>query len=196
MARRLALVSLVAAVGVVALAGSPGAVAGGGCHASDTLRLTDERTDRVLASDCAFMPAVVRADAGEPVTWMNSDRVPHTFTGVAGTFGDHREYTLGESVTYMFEKPGVYPYFCALHPSMAGVVVVGDGAPSEVRAGAAVRQVASAAAGVKDAGAPNAAGPEDGNEVSATVAAVVAGLAGLLAGGVVGAAVTRWLLPR
>lgn len=183
MGTRLALGLLVAAVGAVAVAGAPGAaVAGGGCHGSAALRLTDERTDTVLASDCAFLPGVVRVEAGEAVTFMNNDVVPHSFTGVASSFGDFNEYALGESVGYMFEEPGVYPYFCALHPSMAGAVVVGDGVSSDVRAGAAVRQVRDAGQGAGDAGATEAAAADDGDGVSAAVAAVAAGVLGLLAG--------------
>lgn len=193
----LSLLIAVVAVASLALAASASpARAGGGCHGAEPARLTDERRDTVLASNCAFLPAVVRIDAGRPLTFMNNDIAPHTFTGVASSFGDFNEYALGQSVTYTFEEPGLYPYFCALHPSMAGVVVVGDGASSQAQAGAAVRQVAGPAPVAGDGAAPGEAASDDGDGISATVAAVVVGIAGLLAGGVVGAAVTRRLLPR
>jgi hypothetical protein len=49
-------------------------------------------------------------------------------TGANGSFGDYSALAEGMSVNHRFAEPGTYPYFCALHPNMAGAVVVGDGA--------------------------------------------------------------------
>jgi plastocyanin len=34
------------------------------------------------------------------------------------------DIAVGESFTFMFEEAGTYEYFCALHPGMAGTIVV------------------------------------------------------------------------
>ena len=34
----------------------------------------------------------------------------------------------GQTVSYRFATPGIYPYACALHRGMSGAIVVGDAA--------------------------------------------------------------------
>lgn len=175
---------MVGAVAAAALmvAGPPGQVeAGGGCHGSAAARLTDERTTTVLASDCVFMPTVVRADAGEPVTWMNNDDFLHTFTGVAFSFGTYTEYSLGQSATYSFEKPGVYPYFCALHPGMVGAVIVGDVSASAAGAVDAAQLVSAQASGNQAADEAHSATAEDSGTGMMAIGLVV-GAAVMLGG--------------
>jgi plastocyanin len=81
-----------------------------------------------------FEPAEVTIDAGESVTWFNSDGEVHSTTNGTG-YDDPEWGTLwdfwffngpGESFVRTFETPGVYPYFCYPHLSlgMAGTVMV------------------------------------------------------------------------
>ena len=42
-------------------------------------------------------------------------------------WGSYDQFGQGTSVTERFDLPGIYPYWCALHPSMLGAVVVEDG---------------------------------------------------------------------
>jgi len=175
---------MVGAVAATALmvAGPSGQVeAGGGCHGSAEARLTDERTATVLASDCIFIPTVVRADTGEPVTWMNNDNFLHTFTGVAFSFGTYTEYSLGQSATYSFEKPGVYPYFCALHPGMVGAVIVGDVSASAAGAVDAAQLVSAQAPGNLAAGEAQSAAAKDSGPGMMAIGLVVG--AAFMAGG-------------
>jgi plastocyanin len=184
-------IAVVAVVGLAIAASASPARAGGGCHGAEPARLTDEATNQVLASDCAFMPTVIRVDVGAPVTWTNNDKVPHTFTGVAGSFGDYKEHVAGQSVSYSFEKSGVYPYFCELHPGMVGAVIVGDVSTSAAGALDAARLVSVQAPGV-DAGETQPSASEGGDGgVSATAVALVAGAVVLVTGAGAGAAVMR-----
>ncbi|HET9477109.1 MAG TPA: plastocyanin/azurin family copper-binding protein [Dehalococcoidia bacterium] len=193
MARRILslLIAVVAVAGLaIAASGSP-ARAGGGCHGADAARLTDEVTNTVLASDCAFMPTVVRVDVGAPVTWTNNDKVPHTFTGVSGSFGDYKEHVAGQSVSYSFEKSGVYPYFCALHPGMVGAVIVGDVSTSAAGALDAARLVSVQVPGEEAGGTqPSASESSDGG-VSTTALALVVGAVVLVVAAGAGVAVMR-----
>lgn len=104
---------------------APSASAGGGCHREG---MTDSAGSEVLMTENCFETTVVRVHAGEKVTWVNQDEVAHTVTGAGLSFGGYDEVTGGDSVNYTFSKEGVFPYFCVLHPSMVGAVVVGDGA--------------------------------------------------------------------
>lgn len=102
------------------------AQAGYYCPGPDTFQ--DQATNVVVMKEDCFGPTVARIDAGDELRFRNVDMHPHTVGGVAGTFGDgHREIRAGESVSFRFDDEGVFPYFCVIHPGMAGAVVVGDG---------------------------------------------------------------------
>ena len=131
---RIAAMILAVAVSVLALAGGAPVEAGGGCHSNV---FSDEAKTTVELSKSCFSPAVVRVQAGDQVTWTNTDPDVHTVTGVANSWGTDEQIAEGQSVSYKFDKSGVFPYFCYLHPSMAGAVVVGDGRAVSSRTSAA-----------------------------------------------------------
>ena len=141
---RMAAMALALGVSALTLAGGTPAQAGGGCHSNV---FSDEATTTVELSKSCFSPTVVRVQAGDQVTWTNSDPTAHTVTGVANSWGTDEQIVEGQSVSYKFDKSGVFPYFCYLHPSMAGAVVVGDGraVSSGTSAGDGVRAVSALA---------------------------------------------------
>jgi plastocyanin len=122
--------AVLTALALVFTGGGP-AEAGGGCH-SDVF--SDEANTQVELTKNCFEPTVVRVAPGDTVTWTNSDPDPHTVTGVARTWGSDQNVNAGASVSYQFDETGVFPYFCAFHPSMVGAVVVGDGTAASARA--------------------------------------------------------------
>lgn len=139
------------AVAVAGLALTGGAAsAGGGCHLSGPDdRFTDSAGTTVKLGACRFTPTVVRIETGDKITWLNSSREPHTVSGAAASWGTENELFSGDSVTYSFDQKGVFPYFCAFHPSMVGAVVVGDGsaASNGTAAGDGVKAVSLQAPG-------------------------------------------------
>jgi len=141
---RMAAMALALGVSALTLAGGTPAQAGGGCHSNV---FSDEAKTTVELSKSCFSPTVVRVQAGDQVTWTNSDPTAHTVTGVANSWGTDEQIVEGQSVSYKFDKSGVFPYFCYLHPSMAGAVVVGDGraVSSGTSAGDGVRAVSALA---------------------------------------------------
>ena len=64
-----------------------------------------------------------RLAAGTTVKWTNNDDIPHTVRAVDGSFHSKAMDT-ADSYSVTFTKPGVYSYFCSLHPKMVGKVVV------------------------------------------------------------------------
>jgi plastocyanin len=75
-----------------------------------------------------FQPGTLEVRPGVRVTWTNRDDIAHTATSGApgrpdGRF-DVRLDGKGASGSFLFPDPGVYPYFCARHPSMRGEVIV------------------------------------------------------------------------
>lgn len=171
------------AIAVVALAavvsgGTSGVSAGGGCHSQT---LTDGEGVEVGLVNRCYEPNVIRVAAGGTVTWTNEDADAHTVTGVADSFGNYDELAKGDSVSYTFDEAGVFPYFCVLHPSMAGAVVVGDGVPA-----GGDNAVASIQTG---------AASSDGGGLSAASVAGIAAVVGL-GGAAVGLAGSRVLSRR
>ncbi|MGA8913628.1 MAG: plastocyanin/azurin family copper-binding protein [Nitrososphaeraceae archaeon] len=82
-----------------------------------------------LKRDKAYQPNPVSVKAGGAVVWTNEDTVAHTVTSGSG-FNDQtlgREFDsgfLGKGFSHIFFKPGVFPYFCEIHPTMVGKVIV------------------------------------------------------------------------
>lgn len=81
----------------------------------------------VAIVDFAFDPGTVEVAVGETVTWTNEDGVDHTVT--AGVSGDPTEafdeaIEADGSAEVAFDEAGTFDYFCAIHPTMTGQVVV------------------------------------------------------------------------
>ena len=70
-----------------------------------------------------FSLPTVTVPVGETITWVNQDEDVHTVVSTAGVFRSPGLDT-DETYSYKFTKPGVYQYFCTLHPLMVGKVVV------------------------------------------------------------------------
>ncbi|WP_347403322.1 cupredoxin family copper-binding protein [Pandoraea sp. LA3] len=83
------------------------------------------QTTAVHIDNFTFSPATLTVKAGATVTWTNRDDEPHTVTSAAmpRVFASGALDTDG-TYAFTFDKPGTYPYFCAIHPHMTGVIVV------------------------------------------------------------------------
>lgn len=125
MIRRFSFVLALAILGSIAVVPSV-AAGGGGCYAPEGVRLSSGEAEGLIA-ECAFQPTVNYIEPGDKVTWTNKDPFDHTVTGAASSWGSDAPISQGETVSFTFEDEGVYPYYCAYHPSMVGAVVVGDG---------------------------------------------------------------------
>ena len=84
--------------------------------------------------DECYLPPRIEVAAGSTVTWENSDFAVHTVTaGSPGSSTDEFDSGLilgGEAFEHTFAEAGEYPYYCIVHPWMAGSVVVRGGAPA------------------------------------------------------------------
>ena len=78
---------------------------------------------RILIKDFMFSPMTVTVPVGGTVAWTNNDDIPHSVRSVDGTFHSPALDT-GEHYSYAFTKPGVYSYFCGIHPKMVAKVIV------------------------------------------------------------------------
>jgi plastocyanin len=164
MIRRLSRLAILVAAMVIPMAP---AAAGGGCHPAPGAKMTTSSKSSVTIDQCAFGTTVTYAEPGDTVTWSNEDYVPHSVTGAALAWGTEKFLSKGDSVSYTFDEEGVFPYYCALHPTMVGAVVVGDGKGAARAAG-----IAAAAAELPPA--EPAPAPSDGGTSPLLIALVAA----------------------
>jgi plastocyanin len=104
----------------VLIGGTP-ASAGGGCHTGPT-QGTGTAVD--LKGAC-FTPSLLRVAEGSTVTFTNYDPEVHNISG--SLWGHYDNLAPGESFSASFDRAGLYPFACTIHPGMTGVIVVGDG---------------------------------------------------------------------
>jgi manganese oxidase len=83
----------------------------------------------VLVRDNFFDPPVIQVVVGRVVVWRHSGNNNHTVTSgnpaSAGTLFDSGTLQSGGLFTFIFSRPGSYPYFCRIHgASMTGVIQV------------------------------------------------------------------------
>ena len=70
-----------------------------------------------------FGPNELRVPAGTKVQWINQDPVQHQILSDTEAFTSDL-IAAGKSFSHVFEKRGVYKYFCAPHPFMKGIIIV------------------------------------------------------------------------
>ena len=96
-----------------------GLVAASIAAASPTLAAEIE----VKIDNFTFNPQQVTVQAGDTVTWVNHDDIPHTVTSTTLAFKSAALDT-DDKFSFTFTTPGTYKSFCALHPHMTGTIVV------------------------------------------------------------------------
>jgi plastocyanin len=87
-------------------------------------------------ADKAFDPSPANVKAGDTVTWTNNDSTPHTVTSGTGSsdpnMGKDFDSSPGlktllapkQTFEHKFATAGEFAYFCQVHPTMVGKVVV------------------------------------------------------------------------
>jgi plastocyanin len=119
--RLLVLLLLSTVLAATVLAAAPPAAAGGGCHRP----ATEGRGTTLALNELCFSPTVLRVAPGSEVTIVNRDSLEHPLARPGGEWG--WDGAPGDRTTVRLDRAGIYPFFCYVHPSMVGVVVVGDG---------------------------------------------------------------------
>ncbi len=84
----------------------------------------DPGANEVFMQAIAFNPMEITIQAGESVTWINQDIVPHTATSgnpedvEPGAIFQSERFGQGGTFTHTFEDAGEFVYFCEVHPAM------------------------------------------------------------------------------
>lgn len=83
----------------------------------------------VTIDNFTFKPQQVTVKAGDTITWVNHDDIPHTVTSTTMIFHSKAMDT-DDKFSFTFSTPGTFMYFCSLHPHMTGSIVV-EAAPGK-----------------------------------------------------------------
>jgi 3',5'-cyclic-AMP phosphodiesterase len=70
-----------------------------------------------------FTPATLNVKAGDRVTFINNDDVPHLIVNVQGRFKQSPVLDTDQRYSVTIKAAGTYAYFCSLHPKMQGTIV-------------------------------------------------------------------------
>jgi len=120
MPRRARFGLIFSAIGATALlaAALPSLGAAGGAAVDAAARAVTINIDNF-----AFAPPDLTVAAGTTVTWKNEDDEVHRVAD------DHKGFSSAaldtdDSFSHTFATPGIYHYFCSIHPYMVGKIVV------------------------------------------------------------------------
>lgn len=80
-------------------------------------------TVEIRVVNFGFEPAEVAVAVGTTVVWRNDSPTTHTVTAKEGAF-DSGLLQSGERFAVELTRPGVFAYWCTLHPEMVGTVIV------------------------------------------------------------------------
>lgn len=94
-----------------------------------TANVTIPNGNSVQASTGFFIPLNLEILQGTTVTWKNQDNIDHTVQSINSQGNiipifNSPILKTGDTFTHKFDKPGVYHYFCSIHPWRIGVVTV------------------------------------------------------------------------
>jgi plastocyanin len=80
--------------------------------------------DQITIANFAFTPKALTVAAGKTVTWVNRDDTAHRIKSANGQFASSPVLDTRASYPLTFAKAGEYPYFCSIHPTMTGKLIV------------------------------------------------------------------------
>jgi plastocyanin len=77
----------------------------------------------VTIDNFTFEPQRLTVKTGTTVTWINQDDIPHALASNAKVFKS-KALDTDDKFSFTFATPGVYDYFCSMHPHMTGTILV------------------------------------------------------------------------
>jgi plastocyanin len=78
----------------------------------------------IAIDNFSFEPRTLTVTRGTLVTWVNRDQVPHLIISPTSRFADSKVLDTGHQHAARFNSPGEYLYFCSIHPTMLGKIIV------------------------------------------------------------------------
>jgi len=79
---------------------------------------------QITIANFAFTPKGLTVAAGKTVTWVNHDDTAHRIKSANDQFASSPVLDTRATYAATFAKAGEYPYFCSIHPTMTGKIIV------------------------------------------------------------------------
>ena len=79
---------------------------------------------QITIANFAFTPKALTVAAGKTVTWVNHDDTAHRIKSANDGFVGSPVLDTRATYGATFAKAGEYPYFCSIHPTMTGKIIV------------------------------------------------------------------------
>ncbi|MDE1769295.1 MAG: hypothetical protein KGI28_01910 [Thaumarchaeota archaeon] len=98
-------------------------------NVSNNAKIIIPNGNSATASNGFYLPLNLEVIPGTTVTWQNQDSLKHDIQSIdsqgniISSFNSGLLNT-GDTFSYKFDKPGVYHYYCTIHPWRIGVVTV------------------------------------------------------------------------
>jgi plastocyanin len=105
-------------------AGEAAARRAAGVSAPAATAAASARPGQIAIDNFSFSPKESIAPRGTAVTWVNHDDVPHRIQSANDRFAPSAVLDTKGSYSVVLATPGEYPYFCTLHPTMTGKIIV------------------------------------------------------------------------
>jgi len=99
----------------------------GGIPASTTNAEQKQTTTTAFSVEIksfAFNPETITISRGSTVTWTQFDTVPHTIKSVGSDVINSPSLSKGQTYSHTFNEAGTFEYYCSIHPSMKGKIIV------------------------------------------------------------------------
>jgi 3',5'-cyclic AMP phosphodiesterase CpdA len=77
----------------------------------------------IIIDNFSFKPSTLTVPVGMQVTWVNHDDTPHTVVSTDKLFASQALDT-NDQFAYTFSAPSIYGYYCSIHPTMTGKIIV------------------------------------------------------------------------
>lgn len=84
---------------------------------------TQQTNNEINIQNFTFLPATLNALVGAEITWKQNDQAIHTIVSNEGLFASNN-LNSGDEFSFVFTKAGEYNYYCSIHPSMRGKIIV------------------------------------------------------------------------
>jgi plastocyanin len=78
----------------------------------------------ITINNFAFTPKLLRVHAGQRVSWLNHDDEAHRIVSAQRSFAPSPVLDSKATYSVTLATKGAYPYFCSLHPTMTGEIIV------------------------------------------------------------------------
>ena len=92
-----------------------------GCYSQQTSNI-EVKPNEIIIDNFAFTPQELIINSWTTIIWKNNHNVVHTI--VSQNLFESKTLKKWDEFTFTFNSPGEYNYYCSIHPSMRGRIII------------------------------------------------------------------------